>query len=553
VSYEAGLVVAGKYKLGHQLGTGGMADVYLAVNLNTERSVALKVIPAGSARAEDRLHRFQQEARATPRVRHAGIVPVIDAGRDGELFWLAMEALEGESLAQRIERGPLPVALVVSIFEQLLDVLDHVHRAEIVHRDLKPENIFLQGDQAEPRVRLLDFGIAKLRDESMGAGRTRSGVYMGTLGHVAPEQMRDARDVDARTDLYAVGVLLYQCLTGGLPYVAQSFAELAAKQHVEPPEPLPPLTDPCAQALGELALRCLAIEPEQRPESAAAVLADVQRAREARDARDEETLLSAKAAAQARTPWLVCLAAGPLIGIASFYGLSRDAPPARTSAAAPPPTIPAPSSPQIDARIDPVDVAVKTDIEDGVLLVDGESHGTAVDGRWQLRLWPGPHRLEARHRDSVVASTLISLRPGVPATVVLSLPAGAERSGRRAVSHAIGRSEPGRVLQAGPITRLSGSGVLPPNHVVRAVRPRLGAIRTCYDRELQRDQRIRGVLTLGLTIEPGGRISDVTTERDTTGTPEIADCVRTKLASLVVRPPPKGGRVRVSYPLRFTP
>jgi eukaryotic-like serine/threonine-protein kinase len=272
VGYKAGTIVAGKYRIERQLGQGGMGAVYAAINTSTEGQVALKVLHAQLRGRSDLVRRFLQEARAAPKVIHPGVARVFDAGEDGPLLWIAMELLEGESLAQRIERDRLGLEEMVTYFEELLEILAEVHRQGIVHRDLKPENVFLQQHaRGRVQVRLLDFGIAKLRDSKLGTHATQTGVLMGTPGYMSPEQTTRAREVDAKTDLYAVGVMLYLCISGRMPYQADTLPELIQKQHTEPPAALPETADPRLRELGAVALRCLSVDRDQRPRDAASL------------------------------------------------------------------------------------------------------------------------------------------------------------------------------------------------------------------------------------------------------------------------------------------
>lgn len=260
-----GSIVAGKYQVLRELGVGGMGVVYEARHLVTEGKIALKVMNEGLRHDREAAHRFVQEARAVAKVQHPGIVPIYDAGTDDEI-WLAMQLLEGENLRARLDRGPLELSEIDDVFGQLLDVLAHVHQAGIVHRDLKPENVFLErAGSRGMQVRLLDFGIAKLNDPAPhGPTVTRFGSLMGTLHYMAPEQAREAKDVDLRADVYALGAMLYECLTGTVPHQAATLGELVTKFYTEPLKE-PPLASQVARAYAAIALECLAIEPAERP------------------------------------------------------------------------------------------------------------------------------------------------------------------------------------------------------------------------------------------------------------------------------------------------
>lgn len=280
VSLPRGAVVARKYRIERLLGSGGMGHVYVATNRVTQGQVALKVMHDDLRAREELIRRFLQEAQVAPRVRHPGVVRVFDAGQDGPLLWIAMELLEGESLGERLKRGSLRADEIERVFAQMLEILEYVHRAEIVHRDLKPPNVFLERTPGGgTQVRLLDFGIAKLSDSRLGSYATQVGTFIGSLGYMSPEQMKQAKDVDARTDVYSVGVMLYECLCGALPYRAETFGDLVAKHHTEAPLPLPHTSDERLQRLGQIAMACLAVDREQRPASVAVLQRALREAR----------------------------------------------------------------------------------------------------------------------------------------------------------------------------------------------------------------------------------------------------------------------------------
>jgi eukaryotic-like serine/threonine-protein kinase len=269
VSLSLGSIVADQYEVIDVLGTGGMATVYKARHLVTDGLVALKVMDAEHPLAQHSGGRFLREARTAARIRHPGIVTVHDAGDGGGTFWLAMELLEGETLRERLARGPLERDEIRSIFMQLVEVLGRVHAANIVHRDLKPENLFLeQLGHLGVRVRLLDFGIAKFLDDDVG---DEVGV-LGTIEYMAPEQAHEQIDVDHRADIYAFGVMLYECVTGQVPRPAPTLGELLRSLAIDPLV-LANLSPGTARArYVDLARDCLAIERTARPADCDALL-----------------------------------------------------------------------------------------------------------------------------------------------------------------------------------------------------------------------------------------------------------------------------------------
>ena len=234
-------VLGGRYRLRRRLGAGGMGEVWAAEQLSSGQEVAVKLLPPQMAADPDAGSRFELEARTLCRVQHDNVVRVLDYGRDAERGWfLVTELLAGETLAGRLARdGNLPPAQVVRIGLEILDGLHAVHAADIVHRDLKPENVMLvPGRGGELRVKLLDFGIAKLVEPGHRVDLTLAGQIFGTPTYLAPEQAL-GKPVDRRTDLYACGVLLYRALCGKLPFEAETAMALALLHAAEPLPPLP--------------------------------------------------------------------------------------------------------------------------------------------------------------------------------------------------------------------------------------------------------------------------------------------------------------------------
>ncbi|MCC6993900.1 MAG: serine/threonine protein kinase [Deltaproteobacteria bacterium] len=261
----------GNYRITAMLGEGGMARVYRAVHPDIAREVAVKVMSADLARMADALHRFKVEAQAVNKIKHPGIVQVFDFGTlpDGRPFYI-MELLEGESLAARLRRsGPLPVGDAIAIIDPMLDALEAAHQAQIVHRDLKPDNVFLETVGSRVVVKLLDFGIAKLMDDEQFM-KTRSGMLLGTPAYMAPEQCAGRiRELGPRSDIYSVGCMLYQMLSGALPFNADSLGGLLLEHMNSQPPTLRERGVPgVPPALSDLVARCLAKEPAQRPASA---------------------------------------------------------------------------------------------------------------------------------------------------------------------------------------------------------------------------------------------------------------------------------------------
>lgn len=207
-----GSTLASKYKIIQELGKGGMGVVYKAEDTRLKRPVALKFLPADLTRDPEARERFVQEAQAASQIDHPNICAIheIDETEDGRTF-IVMAYYEGESLREKIKRSPLPLQEAMDIGIQVARGLGQAHKKGIIHRDIKPANIIVTADGV---TKIVDFGLAKLSDR---LALTRAGTVMGTVAYMSPEQAR-GEDVDQRTDLWALGVVLYEMLTGELPF-----------------------------------------------------------------------------------------------------------------------------------------------------------------------------------------------------------------------------------------------------------------------------------------------------------------------------------------------
>jgi eukaryotic-like serine/threonine-protein kinase len=273
---EAGVVIGAKYHVVQLVGQGGMGAVYDAVNAKTGRRVALKLIKEhGIAAGSSSLTRFAREVKAAGAIDSLYVVQVLDAGEDeaSGMPYLVMEYLQGEDLRAVLARGPLSPDRAVAIAIQVCRGLVKAHAADIVHRDLKPANLFLaEVDGGKRIVKILDFGIAKLLHEEAGSVElTSTGDVVGSPPYMSPEQLASPRDVDYRSDLWSLGVVLYEMLSGAVP--TAGISPIGARAYAICNSPAPPLAVPAATPeLLALVHRALALDPKARFASAEEML-----------------------------------------------------------------------------------------------------------------------------------------------------------------------------------------------------------------------------------------------------------------------------------------
>lgn len=261
---RSGLVFEGKWRIEKKIGEGGMGTVFLARDLQLDRQVAVKVLSSALAHDPEVVSRFEREARLTASLEHPNIVPVYAVGSNGGRPFIVMKLLEGETLAGVLrQKGALQRDELLRLMRQLALGLDFIHAKGYVHRDVKTGNIFVGSDG---HATILDFGI--LRPSRSKEALTRTGVVMGTPQYMSPEQALGARDIDHRADLYALAVILFECITGSLPFDGESELELIQLQaHAPPPEVLP-RAPWVPKAVGEVVARALSKRPEDRYASA---------------------------------------------------------------------------------------------------------------------------------------------------------------------------------------------------------------------------------------------------------------------------------------------
>jgi len=260
--------IIGNFRLVSLLGRGGMGEVYLAEHVGIQTKVAVKLLMRDVSAQQDQVQRFFNEARIVSKIKHAGIVKIFDVGHHEGQAYLIMELLEGESLARRIERcGRMSGPQLADITRQIASVLAATHAAGVTHRDLKPDNIFLVPDAelaTHERIKILDFGIAKLSGGTMAAGAAKTVGTMGTPAYMAPEQWADSGSVDWRVDAYALGCVAFEMATGRVPFVANTIAEAYVKHaQVAPPAPRTLVPD-LPLALDAAIVQLLAKDARQR-------------------------------------------------------------------------------------------------------------------------------------------------------------------------------------------------------------------------------------------------------------------------------------------------
>src|SRR3954465_12837388 len=299
-----GTVLSGRYRLEAKLGSGGMSAVYLARDEALDRAVAVKVMHGEMSEQADQLERFRQEARSVAKLSHPNVVAVIDAGEDGGHPYIVFEYVEGETLKQRINReGALPPQEAIAYAIEIARGLSMAHARNMVHRDIKPQNILID---AEGRAKLTDFGISRQLEQD---GMTATGRVLGTTDYVAPEQAM-GRKVDPRTDIYSLGVVLYEMLVGQVPFSADSQVGVAMK-HVN--EDLPDVQQRRPELSAAAALvveRATTKDPNDRYQSVGELIDDLSTALEVEAARAGSTTGEATSVLEAVPPTERKLAGG---------------------------------------------------------------------------------------------------------------------------------------------------------------------------------------------------------------------------------------------------
>jgi serine/threonine-protein kinase len=381
-----GTVLSGRYKLEAKLGSGGMSTVYLARDTTLDRSVAVKVMHREMSEQADQLERFRQEARAVAKLSHPNVVAVIDAGEDGGHPYIVFEYVEGETLKQRINRiGALDTQEALAYAIEIARGLTVAHARNMIHRDIKPQNVLID---SEGRAKLTDFGISRQLEQD---GMTATGRVLGTTDYVAPEQAM-GHGVDQRSDVYSLGVVLYEMLVGQVPFHADSQVGVAMK-HVN--EELPDVQQrrPDISAAAALVVeRATAKEPDERYEDVGEMIDDLSTALEVEAARAGSTtgeatsvldaVPPAKRELSGRSRWswaaialLVVIAAGVLVAVGV---IGSGGTPGGGGA--------------LKGKGDPVAIAEATDYDpEGDGHEDPETVGLAIDGNPTGTAWSTEH------------------------------------------------------------------------------------------------------------------------------------------------------------------
>src|ERR671919_2866768 len=270
MSTLVGMQLSGRYRLDAQIGAGGMSTVYRALDQTLERRVAIKLMHREISSDSDQLERFRREARAVASLSHPHVVTVIDFGEDDDHPYIVFEYVEGETLKDRLRRiGRLPVAEAVAYAIEIGRALECAHTNLLVHRDVKPQNVLID---PEGRAKVTDFGIAR---ELESDGLTKTGRVLGTTDYVSPEQAL-GREVDARSDIYSLGVLLYEMLTGEAPFQAETVVGVAMKHVNEEMPDVQKRRPDCSSALAAVVEHATEKDPRDRYPDMTSMLSELE-------------------------------------------------------------------------------------------------------------------------------------------------------------------------------------------------------------------------------------------------------------------------------------
>ena len=431
----------GEYLIERKVGRGGMGTVYAAVHPVIGKKAAIKVMAWDLCRDASFVARFVREARAVNRIRHPNIVEAFSIGQleDGRCCF-AMEWLEGISLRQRLSEGPIGLAEASAMLDEIADALEAVHEAGIIHRDLTPQNLFLAEVRGRRAMKILDFGIAKETGVNTSGTGTRSGVVLGTPTYVSPEQAA-GEVVDHRADIYGLGVIAYEMLTGRPPFADQPTTAVLARKMVEVPPPIGSLRPDIPTQLAGLIDSMLAIDPQRRPPLAA--LRAALRPPAAANLPAVPAPRRGRRIGRGRAAALLAGAAVGTLGYLAIRGMTspgddeRPPPPAAATAAAPAgsavpalapspadaaPIAPAPDAAPAAPAAPAAAIDITVDVNDARIELDGAVVGAAVR-RVRVPVNPaGAHRLVVTAPGRTRFERHVQVAAGAIASIDVALP-----------------------------------------------------------------------------------------------------------------------------------
>jgi len=412
----------GPYEILSPVGAGGMGEVYRAKDTRLDREVAVKVLPAHLSSSEEMRQRFEREAKAISQLSHAHICALYDVGREGDVEYLVMEYLEGETLSDRLGKGALPLEQTLKYGQEIADALDKAHRQGIVHRDLKPGNVML----TKSGVKLLDFGLAKavapvgqqsgltsLPTMAGGTGQnlTEAGTILGTFQYMAPEQL-EGKEADARSDIFAFGAVLYEMATGRKAFTGKSQASLIGSILRDEPASISEVAPMTPPALNRVVRTCLAKDPEDRFQTAHDVKLQLQWVAEGGSQAGLPAPVVARRKNREKAAWAVAAVALLAAGLAT-WGYLRRAP-----------------APPLLARFDIATPEDLTSVDMPRLSPDGRYIAfNATDAAGKTRIWLRPlnaltaHPLEGTEGTTRPFWSPTSRGPAFSRTPSLLLPA----------------------------------------------------------------------------------------------------------------------------------
>ena len=432
--------LAPTYELGPELQGAGMSRVFVANDVALGRKVVVKVLPPELAAGVNR-DRFRREIQLAAQLQHPHIVPLLSAGEYGELLYYTMPFIEGESLRSRLERkARLSVREVMRILHDVVDALDYAHARGVVHRDIKPGNILTQGQHAL----VTDFGVAKALSAALPAsGMTSSGMAIGTPAYMAPEQLAADPAADQRVDIYAVGLLAYELLSGESPFVGPSPTATMAAQLTRDPAPIDTIRGDVPTALSAVIMRCLAKAPELRPQTAADLLAELEQIPIPSGPSTPTQTMRMPAAPRRVSPTLLTAGAAVLVlgAAAIFASRERSASPAAADstsvtvtsvpAAPAPPTAPATTGTASQAGRAVLTREDSLAIAQAVRAQLGSAPAVRGNARSTTSATTTPAVPDTRVIDSIVRASLAEWsRPGMAGPALRNLPRYTEQIGR---------------------------------------------------------------------------------------------------------------------------